>query len=124
MADTVRVMKLARFGVVALVIAGAVLFGGSAVAQVGGNGPTINPVEQTGSEVAESEVVDFDKNQAGIDRARRTLLGIAVVMTVMLIAYWWHTIPSRRLRAANRRLADHRARTEAVDASSPPIERG
>ena len=73
------------------------------------------PVDQTEGEVDSSEEIDFDKNQAGIDRARRTLIAIAVLMTVLLIAYWWHTVPSRRLRVATERLADHRARTEAVD---------
>lgn len=113
--DTVSQMKWVRAGAVALVIFGALLSGGVAAAQDDDNGPTINPVAQTEGEVDTSEDIDFDKNQAGIDRARRTLIAIAAVMSVGLIAYWWHTIPSRRLRIATKRLADHRARTETVD---------
>ena len=113
--DTVRRMKRVRAGAVALVMVGAVLSGGVAAAQDDDPTPTINPVAQTESEVDTSEEIDYDENQAGIDRARRTLIAIAAAMTVLLIAYWWHTIPSRRLRIATRRLADHRARTETAD---------
>ncbi len=115
MADTVNRMKWVRTGAVALVIAGAVLSAGVAAAQEDDNGPTISPVAQTEGEVDGSEEIDFDKNQAGIDRARRILIAIAVLMTVLLVAYWWHTIPSRRLRIATKRLADHRARIETGD---------
>ncbi len=110
-------MKWVRAGAVALVMVGAVLSGGVAVAQDDDNGPTINPVVETEGEVDGSEEIDYDENQAGIDRARRILIAIAAAMSVLLIAYWWHTIPSRRLRIATKRLADHRARTETV---APP----
>lgn len=112
-ADTVDGMKRVRAGVVALAMVGAVLAAGGAAAQQD-EGPTIRPVVQAEGETGGTEEIDFDKNQAGIDRARRTLIAIAVSMTVLLIAYWWHTIPSRRLRIATERLADHRARTETV----------
>ena len=85
-------------------------------------GPTINPVAQAESDVDTANDVDFDKNQAGIDRARRTLIAIAALMTVLLIAYWWHTIPSRRLRVATKRLADQRATIRHVDADAAPID--
>ncbi|MCQ3808185.1 MAG: hypothetical protein OXB92_12785 [Acidimicrobiaceae bacterium] len=107
-------MKWVQAGAVALVMVGALLSGGVAAAQDGDNAPTINPVAQTEGEVDTSEDIDFDKNQAGIDRARRTLIAIAAVMSVGLIGYWWHTIPSRRLRIATKRLADHRAMTETA----------
>ena len=112
-------MKRVRAGVVALAMVGAALAAGGAAA--GGaaaqqdEGPTIRPVVQAEGETGGTEEIDFDKNQAGIDRARRTLIAIAALMTVLLIAYWWHTIPSRRLRIATERLADHRARTETGD---------
>lgn len=107
-------MKRVRAGVAALVVVGAVLTAGVAAAQED-DGPTISPVAETEGDLDASEEIDFDKNQAGIDRARRTLIAIAALLTVLLIAYWWHTIPSRRLRIATERLADHRARTEAAD---------
>ena len=109
-------MKWVRAGAVALVMVAALMSGGVAAAQgQDDNGPTINPVAQAEGDVDAANDVDFDKNQAGIDRARRTLIAIAALMTVLLIAYWWHTIPSRRLRIATKRLADHRARTQTVD---------
>ena len=122
-ADTVGPMKWVRAGAVTLVMVGALMSGGVAAAQgQDDNGPTINPVAQAESDVDTANDVDFDKNQAGIDRARRTLIAIAALMTVLLIAYWWHTIPSRRLRVATKRLADQRATIRHVDADAAPID--
>ena len=122
-ADTVGPMKWVRAGAVTLVMVGALMSGGVAAAQgQDDNGPTINPVAQVESDVDAANDVDFDKNQAGIDRARRTLIAIAALMTVLLIAYWWHTIPSRRLRVATKRLADQRAIIRHVDADAAPID--
>ncbi|MDE0067209.1 MAG: hypothetical protein OXN44_10110 [Acidimicrobiaceae bacterium] len=99
----------------ALVVIGSFWSGGVAAAQAEDDRPTITPVAQAESEVEDAEDVDFDKNQAGIDRARRILIAIAAVMTVALVAYWWHTIPSRRLRVATKRFADQRAIVHHVD---------
>ena len=122
-ADTVGPMKWVRAGAVTLVMVGALMSGGVAAAQgQDDNGPTVNPVTQAESDVDTANDVDFDKNQAGIDRARRTLIAIAALMTVLLIAYWWHTVPSRRLRVATKRLADHRATIRHVDADAAPID--
>ena len=76
--------------------------------------PTINPVPQTDTEAQGSEMIDFDKNQAEIDRTRRVLVGIAVVLTLGLAMYWWHTMPSRRLRIASKRLATQQNRRSAA----------
>ncbi len=122
-ADTVGPMKWVRAGAVTLVMVGALMSGGVAAAQgQDDNGPTINPVAQAESDVDTANDVDFDKNQAGIDRARRTLIAIAALMTVLLIAYWWHTIPSRRLRIATKRLADHRATIPPIDPKAEPVD--
>lgn len=131
-AGTVGRMRRVRAGVVALAAVAALLLGGVAAvfsagvaaAQQQGDGPTISPVAQPEAELDGPEGIDFDENQAGIDRARRTLIAIAALMTVLLVAYWWHTIPSRRLRIATERLADHRARTETGDRAAAPTDRG
>lgn len=107
-------MNWVRAAAALLVVAGSFWFSGVAAAQdEGDNGPTITPVAQ--AEVEDATDIDFDKNQAGIDRARRTLIAIAALMTVALVAYWWHTIPSRRLRVATKRLADQRATIQNVN---------
>ena len=76
--------------------------GGQAVAQ---DGPTISPVPLSDVEVQESETINFDRNQAEIRRARYVLVGVAVALSFGLVAYYWHTMPSRRLRIASKRLA-------------------
>lgn len=114
-------MNWVRTGVVALVML-AVLLPANLVAAQDGNGPTISPVVQAEDEVDDAQDIDFDKNQAEIDRARRILIAIAVVMAVALIAYWWHTVPSRRLRVATKRLADHRAMTPPSGSDAAPVE--
>ena len=89
-------MKWVRAAVVLLVTVGSFWSAGVAAAQdEDDNGPTITPVAQTEGDVEGAEDIDFDNNQAKIDRARQTLIAIAALMTVALIAYWWHTIPSR-----------------------------
>lgn len=109
-------MNRVRAAAALLLVVGGLWLGGVASAQVeGDDGPTITPVAQAEGDVEDTEDIDFDKNQAGIDRARRTLIAIAAVMTVALVAYWWHTIPSRRLRVATRRLADQRATVQNVE---------
>ena len=115
-------MKWVRAAVVLLVTVGSFWSAGVAAAQdEDDNGPTITPVAQTEGDVEGAEDIDFDNNQAGIDRARRTLIAIAALMTVLLIAYWWHTIPSRRLRIATKRLADHRATIPPIDPKAEPV---
>ena len=113
--DTVGSMSWVRAAAALLLVAGSFWSGGVASAQDENDGPTITPVAQTESEVEGAEDVDFDENQAGIDRARRLLIAIAVVMAVALVAYWWHTIPSRRLRIAAERLADQRSTVQHGD---------
>lgn len=117
--DTVEPMRFLAVTILVLAMLASSLFVSVAVAQ-DGDGPTILPVPQSESETQGTEAIDYDANQAGIDRARRILIAIAVVMSLGLIGYWWHTVPSRRWRVATKRLAQHRARTSPV-ASEPPF---
>lgn len=60
---------------------------------------------------AQEEVEPFDgqATESTVRRSRITLLSIAAAMTVALAFYWWHTVPSRRLRVATRRAERRRA---------------
>ncbi len=56
-----------------------------------------------------AEPFDGQATESTVRRARITLLSIAAAMTVALALYWWHTMPSRRLRVATRRAERRRA---------------
>lgn len=109
--DTVEPMRFLGFALLVFTMLAGSLFVSAAAAQ---DGPTILPVPQSESETQGTPGIDYDANQAGINRARRTLIAIAVVMSLGLLGYWWHTVPSRRLRVATKRLAQHRATISPV----------
>ncbi len=98
---SVGFMKLLCVTMMVLVVS----YVGQAAAQ---DAPTISPVPQTEVETQETETINFDKNQAEITRARYVLVGVAVALSLGLVVYCWHTMPSRRVRIASKRLAEQR----------------
>ena len=72
--------------------------------------PAISVIDQAipaSAEAADAaEPFDGRATEATVIRVRRTLVGIAAATTVGLMAFWWHTAPSRRLRIATQRAAD------------------
>ena len=67
--------------------------------------PEISVVDD-GEAADAAEPFDGRATESTVDWVRRTLVGIAVVTGVGLIAFWWHTSPARRLRVATQRAAD------------------
>lgn len=66
-------------------------------------------------DAAQIDIVRDDSTSDTIQRIRRDLAIIALVLTAALVVYVWHTNPSRRLRVASRHVdssvAEHREAT-------------
>lgn len=73
----------------------------------GTDGPATAVQLDPAQEVAEP--FDGQATEGTIRRVRVTLLSIAGALTVALVVYFWHTMPSRRLRVATRRAERRRA---------------
>ncbi len=73
--------------------------------------PTLqpSPVDDVAPDAESAEAAEpFDgrETEGTVVRVRRTLVGIAIATSLGLVAFWWHTAPSRRLRVATQRAAD------------------